>query len=197
MKDADHVLVVGPSGGGKSTYLGEMYARHDGPAAYLSTNAGLDPTPYDPPRRTARPGARYPSDIEQARAWARSNDAETLVVIDECQNAPSFVDGEGPLADGLHEDRKDGVIYAVGTQNPMDLRTRERGYGPVQQARYWVWCGPVKTWHEGFLDANGMADVKQILPTSNYDYAVIDPTASLDPEDRIVARGETDPRWSP
>jgi hypothetical protein len=198
MKDADHVLVVGPSGGGKSTYAGEMFARHDGPAAYLSTDDGLDPTPYDPPRRTARPGATYPDDIERVRSWARANGDVTLVVVDECQNAPSFREGDGPLADGLHQDRSDGVVWVVATQNPMDLRTRERGYGPVQQARYWVWCGPVKDWHTGFLNANGMSDMTPHMPTSNYEYVVLDPTASLPTlSDRIVARGETDPRWSP
>jgi hypothetical protein len=198
MKDAKHVLVAGPSGGGKSTYAGEMHVRHDGPSVYLSTDPDLD-APDAPAGsvRSQRSGASYPRDVERAREWARSNAPVTQVIVDEAQNAPSFTDGEGPVADGMHEDRSAGVKWVIATQNPMDLRTSDRGYGPIQQADLWVWCGPLRTWHTGFFDANGMADMKDLLPTNDHEYVVIDPTASLSPEDRIVARGETDPRWSP
>jgi hypothetical protein len=40
-----------------------------------------------------------------------------------------------------------------------------------------------------------MSDMIELLPTSNYEYVVIDPTASLEASERIVYRGETDKRF--
>jgi len=193
--NAEHVLVAGPSGGGKSTYLREMHARHDGPSIFLTTKGNERTAHHRPPKRIRKSSARYPSDIEQSRQWAISRSETVQIIVDECQNAPAFREGDGPLADGLHEDRSRGVKYVIATQNPMDLRTNERGYGPVQQAEYWVWCGPLKTWHEGFFQGNGMSDMIELLPSSNYEYVVIDPTASIPSRERIVARGETNRRF--
>lgn len=193
--DAKHVLVAGPSGGGKSTNLRELHARHDGASIFLTTKSNERTAHNYPPERIRRSSARYPGDIEQSRQWAISRSETVQVIVDECQNAPSFRSGDGPLADGLHEDRSRGVKYVIATQNPMDLRTSERGYGPVQQCEYWVWVGPLKTWHEGFFQSNGMSDMIELLPSSNYEYVVIDPTASIPARERIVYRGTTDPRF--
>jgi hypothetical protein len=40
-----------------------------------------------------------------------------------------------------------------------------------------------------------MGDMKELMPTEKYQYAVIQPVESLSPEERVVARGETDPRF--
>jgi len=111
------------------------------------------------------------------------------------QYASSFTEGDGPLKNVLHVDRSSDVKWVVATQNPMDLRTKANGYGPIQQCRFWTWCGPLKTWHEGFLDGNGMSNMKGLMPTENYEYVVIDPTASLPPGERILHRGQTDPQF--
>jgi len=189
MKDAEHVLVCGPSGGGKSTLLREMQSKYSGPSAYLTT---ADDAPNDdPPRRIARNRAQYPRDIRRVREWARANGEPTQVIVDEAQNAESFIDGDGPLADGLHEDRSAGVRWVVATQNPMDLRTQQRGYGPVQQAENWVFVGPARDWHIGFFRANNMNDIVPHLPETDHQYVVISPVASLEPDDKITYRGET------
>jgi energy-coupling factor transporter ATP-binding protein EcfA2 len=189
MIDAEHALVCGPSGGGKSTLLREMHAKYGGPSAFLTT-AG-DAPGHDPPRRVSRDRAIYPDDIERARTWARNNGTDTQVIVDEAQSSPSFTDGSGPLADGLHEDRSAGVRWVVATQNPMDLRTRERGYGPVQQSEHWAFVGPARDWHVGFFRANNMADVVDHLPEEDHRYVVIRPVASLSPDEKVIYRGHT------
>jgi hypothetical protein len=193
--NAEHVLVAGPSGGGKTTYLREMHSRHDGPSMFLTPKRNERKAHSRPPERIRQSSASYPADIEKARQWAIQRGETVQVIVDEVQQAPSFVDGEGPLRDGLHEDRSAGVKYVIATQNPMDLRTNTSGYGPVQQCQYWVWCGPLKTWHEGFFQGNGMSDMIQLMPTENYEFVVIDPTASLSAQERIVSRGKTNPKF--
>jgi hypothetical protein len=193
--DAEHVLVAGPSGGGKTTYLREMHASHDGPSIFLTSKSNERKAHDRPPERVRKSSAAYPADITQAREWAKQRPETVQIIVDEAQSAPSFIDGEGPVKDGLHEDRSAGVKWVIATQNPMDLRTNRNGYGPIQQCQYWVWVGPLKTWHTGFFDGNGMNDMKSLLPSENYEFVVIDPTASLSARERIVARGETDPRF--
>lgn len=196
MSDAEHLLVAGASGGGKTTYLRELHARHDGPSIFLTPKANETTATDDPPDRIRKAGAEYPGDIRLAREWARDRSGTVQVIVDECQSAPSFVEGDGPIRSGLHEDRSSGVKWAIATQSPSDLRTRENNYSPIQQCKLWVWCGPLKTWHTGFFRANGMSDMTDRLPEENYSYAVIDPTASLDPSDRIVYRGTTTERFA-
>ena len=193
---AEHILCAGPSGGGKTTYLRELHARHDGPSIFVTTKQSERKAHSNPPKRIRESGASYPDAIEKARAWARDREETVQIIVDECQNAPTFTDGEGPLKDGLHEDRSAGVKWVITTQSPSDLRTRENGYAPVQQAELWIWCGPLKTWHTGFFQANGMSDMMDLLPTENYQYAVIDPTASVPAKERIIYRGETDRRFA-
>jgi len=188
--EAEHVLVCGPSGGGKTTYLREMHDRHDGPSMFLTTDMERQ-APSTPPRRIRKSRADYPADIRTAREWARAHDETVQVIVDEAQGAPSFTDGSGPVKDMLHEDRSHGVKCVVATQNPMDLRTSENGYGPVQQAQYWVFVGPAKDWHRGFFNANGMSDMKPLMPSRNYELVVISPSMAKRPEEKIVYRGET------
>lgn len=175
MKNAEHVLVCGPSGGGKSTYLGEMHATHNGPSVYLSPAAGDS----------------YPEDIVDVRQMVVASGGGQ-VIVDECQVAPTFANGEnGPVRSMLHEDRKHGLKAVIATQNPQDLRTTRWNYGPLQQCQYVVWVGPARTWHRGFREWFNVPADK--LPSENYQYVVLEPT---DPP-RVVSEGTTDPQYHP
>ncbi len=172
-QQAEHVCVAGPSGGGKTTYLKEMHARADGPSAFLST----------------KQGDRYPEDIQAVRQ-AMIDAGGGQVIVDEVQNAPTFLDGaDGPVRKMLHEDRSKGIKCVVATQNPQDLRTTEWNYGPLQQCQYFVWVGEARTWHRGFREWLNL-DQSQ-LPDRMFRYKVYRPT---DPPE-VVAEGETDPTF--
>jgi len=190
--EAEHVLVCGPSGGGKTTYLRELHARHDGASAFLTTKPN-ERTAQDSHRehpRVRRSSCSYPGDVEPVRAAAREEDGLAQVIVDEVETAPTFLDGEdGPVRGMLHDDRELGVKCVIATQNPQDLRTTEWNYGPLQQCEYIVWVGPVKTWHSGFTDWLGVGGDQ--LPSENYQYVVLEPS---DPP-RVVAEGETNPRF--
>jgi hypothetical protein len=187
--DAEHVIVAGPSGGGKTTYLREQHARHDGPSIFLTTK-GYERTAADnPPRRIRKSSADYPSDIETARDWARQYDGEVQVITDEVQNAPTFHGDNGPVRKMLHEDRSARVKAVIATQNPQDLHSREWNYGPLQQCKWVVWVGPAKTWHRGFREWLNLEPAQ--LPSENYTYHVIEPS---DPPE-VVYKGTTDPRF--
>jgi len=187
--DAEHVLVCGPSGGGKTTYLREMHDRHDGPSIFVTTDYERQ-APSTPPRRIRKSRASYPEDIHTAREWARSHDETVQVIVDEVQNAPTFHGEDGPVRKMLHEDRSAGVKAVIATQNPQDLRTTEWNYGPLQQCQYVVWVGPAKTWHRGFREWMNL-DAAQ-LPQENYQVRVIEPT---DPP-TVVYEGETKRKYA-
>lgn len=175
MTDAEHVVVAGPSGGGKTTYVREMHDRATGPSVFLSTKRG----------------DRYPEDVARARR-AVIDAGGGQVIVDEAQNAPTFRDGEdGPVRTMLHEDRERGVKCVVATQNPQDLHTRRYNYGPLQQAQYFVWVGAERAWHDGFTSWLQLDD--DDLPSEQYQYRVFRPTNP--PE--VVAAGETDPSFHP
>lgn len=196
MTRAEHVLVAGPSGGGKSTYLREMHARHDGASVFLTTKSGERSAHHRPPERVRQSSAHYPRDLERARDWAVQRDELVQVIVDEAQNAPTFAAGDdGPCRTMLHEDREAGVKAVVATQNPQDLRTGQFKYGPIQQCEYWVFVGPAKDWHVAFFQANNMADLVPLLPTERFEYVVLNPVAALSAEEKVVARGQTDPRF--
>lgn len=186
--DAEHLLVTGPSGGGKTTFLRELHARHDGSSVFLTTKANERKAKSNPPRRVRQSSCAYPEDIQQVRGWAQKQDGITQVILDEVDNAPTFLDGsDGPTRGMLHEDRSRGVKCVIATQNPQDLHNSTWKYGPLQQCQYVVWVGPAKTWHKGFRQWLNLSSDQ--LPDSNYEYVVIDPS---DPP-QVVSTGETDP----
>jgi len=173
MKNAEHVLVAGPSGGGKTTYVGEMHAKHSGASVFLSTKRGDS----------------YPEDIERAREAVRAAGGGQIIV-DEAQNAPTFKNGDdGPVRKMLHEDREAGVKAVVSTQNPQDLHTSQWRYGPLQQCQYFVWVGAAQTWHRGFREWLNLESAQ--LPDQDYDYVVVDPA---DPPE-VVTEGRTNPEY--
>lgn len=194
-QQVEPIVVSGGQGSGKTTFLREQHARFDGPSIIMTPKKNERKAASNPPHRIRKSSCTYPEDIHKAREWALSRDETVQVIVDECQNAPTFIDGNGPLRDMLHEDREGGVKTVIATQTPSDLRTDEHNYGPVQQCDYWVWCGPLKTWHSGFFNANGMGDMKPLMPTKKYEYVVITPIESLSPKERIVHRGTTNRKY--
>jgi hypothetical protein len=190
-QQVEPIIVSGGQGGGKTTYLREMHDRFDGPSIFLTTKRYERKAISSPPQRIRRSSSRYPEDIQKARQWARAHDETVQLIVDECQNAPTFIDGDGPVREMLHEDREAGVKTVISTQSPSDLRTDKRNYAPVQQCDWWVWVGPLKTWHSGFFNANGMGDMKPLMPTQKYRYVVFAPIESYAPKERIQCRGET------
>jgi len=203
MSDAEHRLVVGPSGSGKTTLLREMHARFDGPSAFLTSKkyertAASDTdstTPSYPHLRVRRSNADYPEDIARVRQEAKASSKYTQVIVDECQNAPTFLDGDGPLNKGLREDRSGGVRWVLGTQSPGALRTSQNGYEPIQQIPDFFWVGSLLTWHEGFLNAHNLADMIEHLPDEQYDWVRFVPKSSLPPAERIIDEGRTNKRF--
>jgi len=188
--DAKHVLVAGPSGGGKTTYLRELHAQHDGPSIFLTTKSNERKAQHDPPARVTKSSASYPEDISRARAWAKQKNGTVQVVIDEIQNAPTFLDGsDGPVRSILHEDRSDRVKAVIASQNPQDLHNRTWKYGPLQQCKYVIWVGPSRTWHRGFREWLNLESEQ--LPQENYAYRVFKPS---DPPE-VIYEGRTNPQY--
>jgi hypothetical protein len=194
-QQVEPVIVSGSQGGGKTTYLREMHARYDGESVFLTVKSN-ERTAHDrPPERICQSSAVYPDDIRDVREWALNRSEEVQVIIDECQNAPTFTTGDGPIKTMLHEDREAGVKTVIATQSPSDLRTKENGYAPVQQCDWWVWCGPLMSFHAGFFNANGLSDVKRLMPSKKYKFAVMKPIESLSPEEKIECENETLPEF--
>jgi hypothetical protein len=188
---AEHVMVCGPSGGGKTTYLRQHHARFDGSSIFMTTKKNERKAQISPPKRVRKSSCSYPGDIEKARAWALGRSESLQIIVDEAHNAPSFNEGDGPLDSGMREDRSKEIRYIVATQNPQNLNNKKDGYGLVQQCQFWVFVGPAKDWHVGFFNANNMGDLVQHMPTSNFEYVVVKPVAALPPEEKVVYRGRT------
>lgn len=199
-QQVEPVIVSGGQGSGKTTLLREMHARFDGPSIILTTKETEKTAIHEPPHRIVWANAQYPQDIAETRAWSLEKfpNRNVQIIVDEVQNAPTFQDGadNGPLKTMLHEDREAGIKTVIATQSPGDLRTRKNNYAPVQQCDYWIWVGPLKSWHAGFFNANGMSDMKELMPTEKFKYRVMQPIEALKPKQRIVEQGETDPDFS-
>ncbi|MCD2199092.1 hypothetical protein LPA44_04155 [Halobacterium sp. KA-4] len=222
--NAKHILLGGSSGGGKTTRAREMVDKHDGVAVWVNHND--EDAPGDTVRSLAEMEDAVQScsslaevrnlrlnyvcqdaqsGAETARTFARSVgqhfDAEvcTLVLVDEAHNAlpdskaESSVKNGNPVAKMLHEDRDLNVKCVLATQDPQDLY-----YPPTKQCVFIVWCGPVRTFHKGFVNYYNLNEMEAAddvedasLPTDNYEVVVIDPT--LPP--RVVHRTETNPQY--
>lgn len=220
---AKHVLLGGSSGGGKTTRARQMHAEHDGVSVWVNHNdedvpgqtvgslgemqAAVQACSSVAEVRNLRLNYRCHdalSGASAARTFARSVgrhfDAEvcTQVIVDEAHialpdsEADSAVSSGNPVAKMLHEDRSLHVKAVIATQDPQDLY-----YPPTKQCKYIVWCGPVSTFHKGFVNYYNLSEMKAdgvedaSLPTEDFEVVVIKPT--LPP--RVVHRTETDPQY--
>lgn len=207
---AYHLLVTGSSGGGKTTYLREVHATADCCSLFLTPKShesnvagnkvagrkGLSTSVT----RASRPsdvrckwlGASYPESAQTAREWAHAIREQkgwpVQIIVDECQQAEEMTSANrGPIRSGLHEDRDRGIKWVLSTQDPQDL---QKSYSSIKQCRYIVWCGPVKTFHKGFLEYYNIDP--SLLPEREYKYVTITP--SLPPT--VAYRGETNATYS-
>jgi len=197
--DAEHLMVAGPAGGGKTTWLRELHAMHDGPSIYFTTKGNERKADSDGPYRKVVSTANYPTDIKKyVREGLKNLDIgpenKLQIIIDEAQNAPTFHGEEGIVKHLLHEERE-RTKTVIATQNPQDFQSREHGYGQVQQCEYWVFVGKAKDWHAGFLNGNGLASLKTHLPTESFEYVRLDPALAKEGEEKIAFRGRTNKKY--
>lgn len=221
---AKHVLLAGSSGGGKTTRGRQMHAEHDGVSIWVNHNdetvpgetvrslsdmqAAVQACSSVEAVRNLRLDYRCASALDgaqTARTFARAIgdhfDAEvcTQVIVDEAHTAlpdsenESAVASGNPVAKMLHEDRSLNVKCVLATQDPQDLY-----YPPTKQCKHIVWCGPVSTFHKGFVSYYNLNEMvagdgveHADLPTEDFEVVVIKPT--LPP--RVVHRTETDPQY--
>lgn len=187
---AEHVLVAGPSGHGKTSFLREYHDKSDRWSAFLTTKPNERKAAQDPPRRVRQSSCSYPDDIQRARKWAVGKDAKTQVIVDEVQNAPTFKDGaDGPVRKMLHEDREHRVKAVICTQNPQDLHNSTWNYGPLQQCQQFIWVGESRTWHRGFREWLNLEQDQ--LPDSKFRWHAFRPT---DPPE-LIETGRTHKKY--
>lgn len=173
---AEHVLVGGPSGAGKTTELRFMHDTFDGvsiwvnhtsgPADSYETVAGIEAT--DRAELQAAVGEvdewgdlridlRTPN-INEGASLAASFAADVFDTTAAANNPVAVqvvVDESHHLDDELlgwflAEGRDKGLKAVFATQNPRKWPTDD-----LLNARYWVWCGPYAAANKGWLDYYG------------------------------------------
>jgi hypothetical protein len=187
---AYHTLVTGDSGGGKSTLLAEMAAEFPGLTIIIDPVVEPEDSPDQKFSGNNLRGARTVRSAAEARrsdahiihwvtdapdtaagearsiakAYRNATGYPAQIIVDEAQET-GLADGEGPVKAGLHGDRDDAIKWVVATQDPSDL-----DYTPLKQVQWWVWCGQVSKFQEGFLRWWGMS--RSDLPDRQYQYFV-------------------------
>jgi len=186
---AYHTLVTGDSGHGKSTLLAEMAAKFDGRTIIVDPSQGGERkfTGHNiPDTETVRSVRQVPrsrkrvvhvrtDDVDTAAKTARKIgheiDSPLQIILDEAQQS-GLADGEGPVKEGLHEDRDQAIKWVIATQDPRDLKggQKSEGYNALKQVQFMVWCGPPMPFHRGFADYFSMP--RDQFPTKTYEYVV-------------------------
>jgi len=185
---AYHALVTGDTGYGKSTLLAEMADGFDGRTIIIDPSKDGDQkftghninarTVYNTSevRRVRKPVAHLRmKDVDTAASAAReighSATQPVQIIVDEAQQS-GLSDGEGPVKEGLHEDRDQAIKWVVATQDPRDLKggDKSEGYNALKQTQYMFWVGPPSPYHRGFADYFQLP--KGEFPTEPYRYVV-------------------------
>lgn len=194
---AEHALVCGDSGGGKTTLMREMHQTFDGVSIWINHNServpGRSVSTVTELANAIEAGARRinltTSDALAAVEAARSVayhvvDGRTQIVVDEAHNLlpDGSVDADNPLKQSLHEDRSEGVRVVVATQDPSDL-----AYTPIKQVQYITWVGGWSVFHDGFIRYFSIP--RDELPTEAFEYVVFNKRMEVE------YRGETEEQY--
>lgn len=216
---AEHKVVFGNSGGGKTTYMREEHATHDGISIWVNHTIEKEDIPgvtcnsltdmvtlvracdslsqVRNLRIDYRPSKRGTMATEEPKEFGRlvskefNNKVETQIVGDECQHL-------------LPDDEKRS---SVNNGNPSawimhqgrSLRIKgvfgtqdptETYYPPLKQTDRIVWCGKAKIFEKGFF--NVFKIDPSLLPDKNLHYVVIDPTIPI----QIVDEGTTKAKYA-
>lgn len=179
---AEHALVCGDSGGGKTTLMREMHQTFEGVSIWINHNGervpGRSVNTVTELSNAIQSGTRRieltTTDALKAVTAARSVayyvvDGRSQIIVDEAQNhlPDGSVDADNPLKQALHEDRSEGVRVVVATQDPSDL-----AYTPIKQVQYISWVGGWSVFHDGFIRYFSIP--RDELPTAPYEYVVFD-----------------------
>ena len=199
--NAEHTLICGDSGGGKTTLMREMHATFDGVSIWINHNGERVPDGRGFGHATTvdtfgelqeaaasrdRAAINYRTNnaleaVQQARSIAyHVVDGPVQIVIDEAHDylPDGKVDKDNPLKQSLHEDRSAGVRVVLATQDPSDFH-----YTPIKQCSYIVWCGSWSVFHDGFIRYFSIP--RERLPTDPYRYVV------LNKRMEVLYQGET------
>lgn len=133
--------------------------------------------------------------VEMAKQFARAVNREfsTLVVVDEAEHVMPDAESKSSKASGnplawlLQEGRDQNIKTVLIAQSPQDLY-----YPPLTCCRHFVWAGPARTWHDGFITHHKLDQMNEPLPTQDYEYVVIAPTRPP----KVVHSGTTDPAFA-
>jgi len=194
---AEHALICGDSGGGKTTLMREMHQTFDGvsiwinhnservPGRSVSTVSELSNAIQSGTRRIDLTTTDALAAVEAARSVAyHVVDGRTQIVVDEAHNLlpDGSVDADNSLKQALHEDRSEGVRVVVATQDPSDL-----AYTPIKQVQYITWVGGWSVFHDGFIRYFSIP--RNELPTEAFEYVVFNKRMEVE------YRGETEEQY--
>lgn len=213
-----HVVVVGPSGGGKSTNCRERHSKHDGVSVWLNHEKppadGIEGVRVDSfegmvaavracssvaevrnLRIDYRPTVDAKTAAEKCKMFGVmvsehfDNQVSTQITIDEAHHLM-------PDSDGAGNPKENPVAWLLAQGRGHNIKAviasqdpMQLHYSPLKNAKYIVWVGEGRTWHRGFFSYFGLRNVS--LPSQEHRYVVLKPT---DPP-KVVYRGETDPTY--
>lgn len=194
---AEHALVCGDSGGGKTTLMREMHQTFDGVSIWINHNServpGRSVSTVTELANAVEGGARRINltatdalgAVEAARSVAyHVVDGRTQIIVDEAHNLlpDGSVDADNSLKQSLHEDRSEGVRVVVATQDPSDL-----AYTPIKQVQYITWVGGWSVFHDGFIRYFSIP--RDELPKAAFEYVVFNKRMEVE------YRGETEEQY--
>lgn len=195
---AEHTLICGDSGGGKTTLMREMHQSFGGVSIWINHNServpGRSVSTVSELENEIRSGAtrlnlsagNALAAVEAARSVAyHVVDGRTQIIADEAHNLlpDGDVETDNSLKQALHEDRSEGVRVVVATQDPSDL-----AYTPIKQVQYITWVGGWSVFHDGFIRYFSIP--REELPKEPFEYVIFNKRME------VVYRGETKEQYA-